>query len=157
MKNVIRFPFVVLIVFALFLLISVHLNSEEMKKHPGWAIIASVILPGGGQFYAENYARGIFFSSLQLSLLSLTIYEKVQEMDYKKLYDENQEKDTWDKYNKHRSRVRNLLWWDAGIWFLSCADAFTDAHFYGFNETEGMQLHLNKRQDGLQIGVRLRF
>lgn len=157
MKNVIRPQCVVLIVFALFLLISVHLNSDEMKKHPGWAIIASALLPGGGQFYAENYARGIFFSTLQISLISLTLYEKIQERDYKKLYDENHDKDTWDKFNKHRSRVRNLLWWDAGIWFLSCADAFTDAHFYGFNERVDFSIHFKKNTGTSQVGITLRF
>ena len=64
----------------LLLLVCIYRNaySDEMKKHPGWAIIATVVLPGGGQFYAENYGRGIFFSTLQISLLTLTVYEKVQ-------------------------------------------------------------------------------
>jgi hypothetical protein len=140
-----------------FLLISLHLNSEEMKKHPGWAIVASVVLPGGGQFYAENYARGLFFSTLQVTLLSLTLYEKIQERDYKKMYDESQDKDIWDEYNRHRSRVRNLLWWDAGIWFLSCADAFTDAHFYGFDEDVGLTMQLSRNTGTPLIGIAFKF
>ncbi|TES90528.1 MAG: hypothetical protein E3J87_09875 [Candidatus Cloacimonadota bacterium] len=147
-----RIIFIVLI-----LLFSIHLTSDEMKKHPGWAIVTSAVLPGGGQFYAESYVRGIFFSTLQISLISLTVYEKVQERDYWKLYNENHEQDTWHKFNKHKSRVRNLLWWDAGIWFLSCADAFADAHFYGFNDVEGFSLQLEQKAEGMQIGVIFKF
>jgi len=136
---------------------SLRLHSEEMKKHPGWAIIASVVLPGGGQFYAENYARGLFFSTLQISLISLTVYEKVQERDYWNLYEEDKKQETLDKFNKHKGRVRNLLWWDAGIWFLSCADAFADAHFFGFNEDVGLSVKFNEETETPQIGVSFRF
>lgn len=134
-----------------------HSFSEEMKRHPGWAIIATALLPGGGQFYAENYGRGIFFSTLQISLLTLTVYEKVQETDYKKMYDESPSEDIWDQYNKHKSRVRNLLWWDAGIWFLACADAFADAHFYGFGEEEKVSFDFQKKQESIHIGFTFKF
>lgn len=87
----------------------------------------------------------------------MTVYEKVQERDFKKRYDEDGSTDTWDEYNKHRSRVRNLLWWDAGIWFLSCADAFTDAHFYGFGEEGRVSLLLNKKQERMVVGMTFRF
>jgi hypothetical protein len=139
------------------LLLFVSLEADELGKRPGWAIVTSVLLPGGGQFYAENYARGLFFSTLQVGLLSMTVYEKVQEKDYKKRYDENGNSQTWDEYNKHRSRVRNLLWWDAGIWFLSCADAFTDAHFYGFGEEERISVLLHKKREGMVVGMTVRF
>ncbi len=153
MEIIIRKAILMLVV----LLLSVQLHGSELKKRPGWAIVTSVVLPGGGQFYAENYARGLFFSTLQIGLLSMTVYEKVQERDYKKQYDEDGSSATWDEYNKHRSRVRNLLWWDAGIWFFSCADAFTDAHFYGFGEEERFSLLLDKKREGILIGMTLRF
>lgn len=146
-------------IFSLLLLLlpGVLLYGNGLEKRPGWAIVTSVVLPGGGQFYAENYARGIFFSTLQIGLLSMTVYEKVQERDWKKQYDEDGSGDTWDEYNKHRSRVRNLLWWDAGIWFLSCADAFTDAHFYGFGEEERVSLLLDRRREGVVVGMTVTF
>ncbi len=139
------------------LVLFASLEADELKKRPGWAIVTSVLLPGGGQFYAENYARGLFFSTLQTGLLSMTIYEKIQERDYKRRYDESGSSQMWDEYNKHRSRVRNLLWWDAGIWFLSCADAFTDAHFYGFGEKERVSLLLDERHQGMIVGMKVRF
>jgi len=157
MKKHTGLPFVIVIFFVSLLLISVRLQGDEIKKHPGWAIVASAVLPGGGQFYAENCARGLFFSTVQISLISLTVYEKVQERDYWSLYEENKEQGTWDEYNKHRGRVRNLLWWDAGIWFLSCADAFTDAHFYGFNEDIGLSMGFSKETETPNIGVIFKF
>lgn len=135
---------------------SIRSYGDEMKKHPGWAIVATALVPGGGQFYAENYARGIFYSTIQISLISMTVYEKVQERDYWDMYKEDNKKDTWDEYNKHKSRVRNLLWWDAGIWFLSCADAFTDAHFYGFNEKVDISVRM-KKNNGAQVGLVYKF
>jgi hypothetical protein len=135
---------------------SIGTYGDEMKKHPGWAIVATALVPGGGQFYAENYARGIFYSTLQISLVSMTIYEKIQERDYWEIYKQDNKKDTWDKFNKHKSRVRNLLWWDAGIWFLSCADAFTDAHFYGFNEKVDISIEM-KDYNGAQVGLVYKF
>ena len=147
------------IVFLLLLMftMSTSANARELKKHPGWAIVATAILPGGGQFYAENYARGIFFAILQISLTSMTVYEKIQAMDYQYLYNQNGNQESWIQYNKHKGRVKNLLWWDAGIWFLSCADAFTDAHFYEFNEDVGISMGLSKKTGIPQVEIKIKF
>jgi len=146
-----------IIICLLFFLGVIPLKGEEMKKHPGWAIIATAVLPGGGQFYVENYARGLFFSTLQISLASMTVYEKMQERDYWHLYEQDKEQTTWAKYNKHKSRVKNLLWWDTGIWFFACADAFTDAHFYGFNEDVGVSVGFNQNRKTPNVEVIFRF
>ncbi len=146
-----------IIVCFLFFLSVMPIRSEEIKKHPGWAIIATAVLPGGGQFYADNYARGLFFSAVQISLVSMTIYEKMQERDYFALYNEDKEEATRERYNKHKSRVKNLLWWDAGIWFFACADAFADAHFYGFNEDVGVSVGMGKKTGTTQVGVVFEF
>lgn len=79
------------------------------KKSPITAAALSV-LPGGGQFYTENYLKGAFFAVIQTSLLILTIKENNPDKRY------------------------NLLWWDALAWTLSMADAYVSAHFYKFKE-----------------------
>jgi hypothetical protein len=152
MKSIIK----VLFTIALLLACAGHMQGDELKRHPGWAIIATAVIPGGGQFYAENYARGFFFGTLQMALLSMTAYEKVQEMDYKRLYDENGEKETWDQYNKHKSRVRNLMWWDVGIWFFACADAFADAHFFEFEE-ERFSFDVKPVNEKVTVGISIYF
>lgn len=79
------------------------------KKSPIIATALSV-LPGGGQFYTENYLKGALFAAVQTSLLVLTIKENNPDKRY------------------------DLLWWDVIAWALSMGDAYISAHFYKFKK-----------------------
>lgn len=108
------------------------LSNSPGEKSPTKALLLS-ILPGGGQFYTENYIKGAIFSALQTGLAIATVREDIlmrrAQREGNKLY-----------YDYHLSRRYDLLWWDGAIWALSMTDAYVSAHFYKFNEDIGIEI-----------------
>ena len=121
--------------------ISINLYPD---KSPATAMISSIILPGGGQYYTGRTTRGVFFSILQGSLLSSTLYSH-----YKYKYYSAQFEQTGYYNDSVRARGfydlrNNLLWWDAIVIAVSVADAYVGAKMYGFyEETESGDNRIN--------------
>lgn len=61
-------------------------NSQD-KKNPGLAIIYSLLLPGMGELYAENYSSGKYFTiaegALWATFIGMNVYGNWQENRYK--------------------------------------------------------------------------
>ena len=124
------------------------LNHSDMKKSPTWAMISSALLPGGGQFYTENYKKGLLFALAQGTLSGMTLYEHIQTgeaeralIDHIKVYGDSlppaeipRRISLQGQYNHHFDRRRTLLFIDVGVWILAVADAYISAHFYKFDE-----------------------
>ncbi len=122
-----------------------HTNT---KKSPTWAMISSALLPGGGQFYTENYKKGLLFALAQGTLSGMTLYEHIQTgeaeralVDHIKVYGDSlppaeipRRISLQGQYDHHFDRRRTLLFIDVGVWILAVADAYISAHFYKFDE-----------------------
>ena len=70
--------------------ISVNQNSFEIpaeKKSPGLAILYSFLLPGMGEFYANNYNSGKYFTIAEGifwgTYIGMNVYANARENDYK--------------------------------------------------------------------------
>jgi len=109
-------------------------RNEASKKSPTAAIFLS-ILPGGGQFYTENYLKGAIFALTQTTLLGFTVHEHLQAERAKR------DKD-WENYEYHSDKRYDLLWWDGIVWTLGMADAYISAHFYKFKEQSRIEIGL---------------
>ncbi|MCK4353486.1 hypothetical protein KAW65_08790 [candidate division WOR-3 bacterium] len=96
------------------------------KKSPLIAACLS-ILPGGGQFYTENYLKGAAFFVLQSTLLGFTIFEHIKAKNAKS-------QENWIDYEEHSEKRSDFLWWDFLVWSFSIGDAYVSAHFYKFKE-----------------------
>jgi hypothetical protein len=122
------------------------------RKSPTLAICLSLI-PGGGQFYTENYLKGVVFGGVQLFFGWSTFYFYNQAEKMKK------EKPLhWEFYYRYfRTQFYNFLWWDAFIWAIVMADAYVSAHFYKFEEQGKMRFKIEKNKDKVHIKVEKRF
>lgn len=84
-----------------------------LAKSPRKAMLLSLCIPGGGQFYNEAYVKGIIIGSAEVALGYLS---------YQSHKENNEEK-------------RNVyLFWFASLVAYSVADAWIDAHMYGFDK-----------------------
>ncbi|OYD13685.1 hypothetical protein CH333_10445 [candidate division WOR-3 bacterium JGI_Cruoil_03_44_89] len=117
------------------LLIPVLLFGEG--KSPTKAMLLS-LLPGGGQFYNEEYIKGILFATVQTVCLGSTLREHIYAMDAKR---EGRQAD----YNFHIEKRYDWLWWSFGAWAFSMGDAYVGAHFYNFHEKVGIELEVGFR------------
>ena len=105
------------------------------EKSPRKALLLS-ILPGGGQFYTQNYLKGAVFCAVQTTLAGATIYEYILANRAKKEGDDF-------SYKYFSDWLKNFYWMNGIVWTISMADAYVSAHFYKF-----------KQQGTLEIGFR---
>jgi len=129
-------------------------GEQQVGKSPFWAMAASAAIPGAGQVYCENYLRGAVFCAAQATLVAMTLYEHVLTEEAHRRYEQSGSLDDYGDYAHHFDRRNDLLWWDAGVWFFSMADAFVDAHMYRFGSKKGMRLRV---VDEGGVGVHLCF
>ena len=63
------------------------INYEMQKKSPGLAILYSLLLPGMGELYADNYDAGKYFTIAEGILwgtyIGMNVYANARENDYK--------------------------------------------------------------------------
>lgn len=131
-------------------------SPEGPGKSPVLAIVASTVIPGGGQFYCENYLRGTLFCCAQATLTAMTLYEHVLTEEALRRYNMTGDDQDYADYSHHFDRRRNLLWWDAGILVFSAADAFVNAHLYDFGKRGGVKVGMVP-EEGLGVHVRVWF
>uniref|UniRef100_A0A7V2ZKQ2 DUF5683 domain-containing protein n=1 Tax=Ignavibacterium album TaxID=591197 RepID=A0A7V2ZKQ2_9BACT len=66
---------------------NVLLSEKKSKKNPGLAIIYSLLLPGMGELYADNYSSGKYFTiaegALWTTFIGMNVYGNWQENRYK--------------------------------------------------------------------------
>lgn len=102
------------------------------EKSPPYALLSSLLIPGGGQFYCENTVKGIFFWLAQTFLLSAAILEHRRAEDYHLRYLQTQNPEDYNEYLNHAGRRADFIWIGGICYAISAADAYVSAHFYGF-------------------------
>lgn len=105
-------------------------------------MLYSLIVPGGGQFYTENYLKGILIGGTQATLEYLAIRDHLRALDY-------QAKGDTLNYFHYRDSRNNLLWWTASVMVFSLADAYVSAHMYHFKADERLNLIISLSRIGI--------
>jgi hypothetical protein len=122
--------------------------SKLKTKNPTIALFLS-LFPGGGQFYTENYLKGIIFGVTQTYFGGGAIYLHIQAQKYKQKREPG-----WEYYYDWFCNQRtNFLWWSAFVWALSMADAYVSAHFYKFDEQGKLEFEIDYKRQSLGIYV----
>lgn len=137
-------------------LVSAAWSGEGPGKSPVLAVVASTVIPGGGQFYCENYLRGSLFCCAQATLTAMTLYEHMLTEEALRRYKATGDEEDYADYSHHFDRRRNLLWWDVGVLVFSAADAFVNAHMYDFGKRGGVKVGVVP-EEGLGVHVRVCF
>ncbi|TET77822.1 hypothetical protein E3J38_09390 [candidate division TA06 bacterium] len=127
--------------------------AQQAAKSPFGAIVASAVLPGGGQFYCENYLRGAVFCAAQATVAGMILYEHILTEEAHRRYKLTGSMDDYGDYAHHFDRRYDLLWWGAGVWVFSMADAFVDAHMFKFGSKKRVRFGLAEEGVGLQVSL----
>jgi hypothetical protein len=100
-------------------------SDTARTKSPSGAMLRSLAVPGWGQFYNEQWLKGICVAGAELGIIANAFVQN-------HLADRAVTKEEREFYLDNRNLS---YWWLAGIILLSMADAYVDAHLYGFDES----------------------
>lgn len=141
----------------------------RMQKSASGAIVRSLILPGWGQFYVEEYWKTPIFLGAA-GVLGWFIYDNhVKFMDAKDLVESMSEDDPYyDIYKADREFFRDSrdqsAFYLLAVYAISAVDAYVNAHLYDFDvsdenvESASLDLRISPSKfGGGQIGLYLRF
>ena len=115
-------------------------------KSPAGAMLRSALIPGWGQWYADQKIRAaIAFGGVAGCAGTAVIQNQMAVRS-----PEGIERDF---YRDNRSRA---LWWCAGVYLLSLLDAYVDAHLWHFDTEAGLAAAgLARDVPGPRIAIRL--
>lgn len=129
-----RLPLIALL---LFLLLG-GLRAEEKdptavpRRSPALAVALSGVFPGGGQIYTAQYLKAAAFAAglgyIGYRYRKEDLAAKASTSDYE-----------WWNHDAYR---RDYKWWFIGVWLVSMADAYVDAHLYKFDDQTEPDLSL---------------
>ena len=102
-------------------------TKELSERNATKAMLYSLIIPGGGQFYNKKYAKSAVVFATEAIMIGSAIDYHIKMND------------AWDKgnqadYDKFYDKRQNMYWWLGAIKFLSVVDAFVDAKLYNYDE-----------------------
>lgn len=97
------------------------------------ALILSATIPSGGQFYTENYFKGLIFLGTESYLFYNTIDFYLSYRENKRLFQETGIDSFRLKKDIAEDNLYEFIWWDAVVYMISLIDAYIDAELYNFD------------------------
>lgn len=126
-------------------------NTKLKMKSPKGAMIRSLVFPGLGQFYNEQYIKAVIVLAGQSTLVGFSFY-----------YNRKAREGTTSFEKEFYKDRRNLMyWWMGAATLLSMLDAYIDAHLYDFDTGPDLALRIgalseNLESNGVNFGFSLR-
>ena len=123
-----------LVFLLIILLVTASIKAEESKS-PQRAMLYSLFIPGGGQYYNEQYVKSGIVFGVQSYLAGSAIYHQSKRKDHsRQAMDTEGELQTYhrNKRDEYADKLRNDFWWMGIVSFLSIADALVDAHLSNY-------------------------
>jgi hypothetical protein len=105
------------------------------SKSPTGALLRSLVIPGWGQLYNEQYLKAAIAFGIETSLALSASYQNDQVHRYEK----KGESDAAKFYRNDRNR---LIWWLAGFALFSMGDAYVDAHLFNYDISPNLSLDI---------------
>jgi hypothetical protein len=110
------------------------------------ALLRSVAVPGGGQFYNRKYIKGVVVFGVETTFITLAAIEWSRMHTHKRNFQNTDYPDRYwefEQFEFYEDRRNLFLWITAGIVFLSMFDAYVDAHLYNFDREEVRDLSIS--------------
>lgn len=127
----------------------------DKEKSVGTAMLLSAVLPGGGQFYNHRYHKGGWIAAAELVLGALTVREHLLMTDVEEswsgTFPDSVRADEWEY---HRARRNMFAFFTGAAIAYAVADAYVDAHMFGFREAQRLTLVPSFRGLGLMLTCR---
>ncbi|MFQ6104477.1 MAG: DUF5683 domain-containing protein [Candidatus Glassbacteria bacterium] len=123
---------------------------QAKEKSPPGAAIRSLLVPGWGQFYTENWLKGTLLASAQVSLFILWRFEeRAADRDFDR-FETTQDSTSLTSSLGHQDRADSFLSFTILTTLVSVLDAYIDAHLYRFEEKVRMDDEIE-----VEVSVRL--
>ncbi len=149
-----------------FLLEAIRAEDNIIIRNPKKAAMLSLIVPGGGQYYNKNKSKALLFGTLELSYLSLFIYnydrykiynhrkKRVQKSidEFETIELENQLKDIEIQTDKYFENQQSYIWWFGFSIIASVLDAYVDANLQNFDDRK-RRLHILIEQQKIKMKI----
>ena len=150
------------------IMVNQPVDSEKfvMQKSPTGAVIRSLVIPGWGQFYVEQYWKTPLILGVSAYLIYTFIDYNSDYNRYSDLYDEEYAKPEEEQsasvltnYRAYRDSYHNLRdetgLYILGVYVISAVDAYVGAHLFDFNVDDDVAVYL--LPDPFTKGVSLNF
>jgi len=124
---------------------SVAAKSDSAKtktKSPRGAMLRSLFIPGGGQFYNGKWFKGVLIAGTEVGLIANAIIQNQWAVQSKTLVEK-------EFYQNNRGLS---LWWLGAVVLYSIGDAYVDAQLYKFDESEDLSFRLTLPPNWSQEG-----
>ncbi|RKX71674.1 hypothetical protein DRP43_02285 [candidate division TA06 bacterium] len=126
----------------------------ELKRNATKAMLYSLFIPGGGQFYNKKYIKSAIGFTAESILFGFTLHYHIKMNDAYSKYEQSHSQLDYDKYSIFYEKQQSMLWWIGAMKFLSIVDAFVDAKLYNFNEKKKK---VELRFEGNSVSLNYRF
>jgi hypothetical protein len=132
---------------------SVAVKETPKKKNVTTAMLLSTFIPGGGQFYNQSYIKGVLVAGGEATLGYFTVREHMRMLSARdtNLVDSVKQ----DIVDQIRFRRNTYAFFTGMIIAYAVADAFVDAHMFGFRQQQ--RLTVAPTVDRLGLALRYRF
>jgi len=122
-----------------------------MKKSPSRALIYSLLLPGAGQIYVENYWKAPIFMGGSAGLVYSIYFYNHEYSIYQSQYDAIKNSDPTNSSLYLLSREKEFYrdnrdmsaFYLLVVYIFSAVDAYVGAHLYDFNVSDDLSLRIN--------------
>jgi uncharacterized protein DUF5683 len=136
-------------------------EEAEMTKSTTGAIVRSLILPGWGQLYCENYFRAVLFFGGSAALWTGILWNNGKYNDFTDLYNgldpDDPLRETYKtKREFYRDQRDQLAFYTFGVYLLAAVDAYVGAHLYDFDVSDDLSVGIMPNRFGL-VSVGLSF
>jgi len=140
-------------------------DDSTPKKSQPWptgALLLSVAIPGGGQFYNRKYIKSFLYGGTEIYLIKY-VYWRWQQMDehwrnFKNTDDDLIKAQQFALYEKKRDSRNTHIWLTALVVFVSMFDAYVDAHLADFNQRDkAFDAYIIPENDKIQLSLVYNF
>lgn len=118
------------------------------------AMLYSLLIPGGGQFYNKKYIKSAIEFTAETLLIGFTLHYHIKMNNAYEKYEQTQNQEDYNKYSNLYEKRQSMFWWLSALKFLSVIDSFVDAKLYNFDEKKKK---IELRFEGNSVSLNYRF
>lgn len=115
------------------------------SKSPVFSAWLSFLIPGGGQFYTENYLKGTLVAGVQGYLIH----------EFVRIYELKKDKNMADTTYERKMVYNSILYLITLIY--SVADAYVSAHLYNFERDTTLNISFLFGKEGFKFFLEKNF
>ena len=127
---------------------------EEPERNATKAMLYSLLIPGGGQFYNKKYIKSAIEFTAETLLIGFTLHYHIKMNNAYEKYEQTQNQEDYNKYSNLYEKRQSMFWWLSALKFLSVIDSFVDAKLYNFDEKKKK---IELRFEGNSVSLNYRF